>query len=42
VLGTIADAKGITFVYEICSYLPLLGLLTVFLPDMKEVHARAS
>ncbi|GHD11743.1 MFS transporter [Tianweitania populi] len=42
VLGTIADAKGITFVYQICSYLPLLGLLTVFLPDMKEAHARAS
>nr|WP_188824183.1 MFS transporter [Brucella endophytica] len=35
VLGIVADAKGISFVYTICSYLPLLGLLTVFLPKMK-------
>ena len=39
VLGFIADAKGIDFVYVICSYLPLLGLLTIFLPDMKEAHS---
>jgi FSR family fosmidomycin resistance protein-like MFS transporter len=32
VLGVVADAKGIEYVYRICSYLPLLGLLTVFLP----------
>ncbi|MBR0556857.1 MFS transporter [Ciceribacter sp. L1K23] len=32
VLGVIADSHGIEFVYTICSYLPLLGLLTVFLP----------
>ncbi len=32
VLGIVADAKGVGYVYEICSYLPLLGLLTVFLP----------
>nr|WP_246710724.1 MFS transporter [Mesorhizobium sp. RMAD-H1] len=37
VLGIVADAKGISFVYTICSYLPLLGLLTVFLPDMRKV-----
>lgn len=34
VLGVVADAKGIEFVYRICSYLPLMGLLTVFLPRM--------
>ncbi|MGV8936384.1 MAG: MFS transporter [Allorhizobium sp.] len=34
VLGVVADHKGIVFVYEVCSYLPLLGLLTVFLPDI--------
>ncbi|MBB3913733.1 hypothetical protein GGQ65_001002 [Rhizobium fabae] len=28
----IADTHGIDFVYHICSYLPLIGLLTVFLP----------
>ena len=32
VLGVVADAKGIEFVYQICSYLPLMGLLTIFLP----------
>lgn len=41
VLGMIADARGIAYVYQICSYLPLLGLLTVFLPDMKDIRARA-
>ena len=35
VLGVIADARGIEFVYWICSLLPFLGLLTVFLPSMK-------
>lgn len=32
VLGQVADIKGIEYVYDICSYLPFLGLLTVFLP----------
>lgn len=35
VLGVVADMKGIEFVFHVCSYLPLLGLLTVFLPNMK-------
>ncbi|HVZ05360.1 MFS transporter [Hyphomicrobium sp.] len=34
VLGVVADWKGIDFVYDVCSYLPLLGLLAVFLPSM--------
>ncbi|KQV83305.1 Fosmidomycin resistance protein [Rhizobium sp. Root1220] len=33
-LGMVADRMGIEFVYQICSYLPLLGLLTIFLPDI--------
>ena len=33
VLGSVADAKGIEFVYQICAYLPLLGIVAVFLPD---------
>lgn len=33
-LGVVADAKGIGFVYNVCSFLPLLGLLTVFLPNL--------
>jgi FSR family fosmidomycin resistance protein-like MFS transporter len=31
-LGDFADTHGIPFVYMICSYLPLLGLFTIFLP----------
>ncbi|MEP4424015.1 MAG: MFS transporter, partial [Nitratireductor sp.] len=36
VLGVVADAKGIGYVYTVCSFLPLLGLLTIFLPDLKQ------
>jgi FSR family fosmidomycin resistance protein-like MFS transporter len=39
VLGQVADAHGIETVYQLCAYLPLLGLLTVFLPDVGR-HAR--
>ena len=35
-LGLLADVRGIDFVFQVTSYLPLLGLLTVFLPDMKK------
>ncbi|RST88068.1 MFS transporter [Aquibium carbonis] len=38
VLGVVADARGIEFVFWICSLLPFLGLLTVFLPSMKELR----
>ncbi|MET2830673.1 MFS transporter [Mesorhizobium shangrilense] len=38
VLGVVADMKGIDFVFQVCSYLPLLGLLTVFLPNMREAR----
>ncbi|MDK1488753.1 MFS transporter [Sinorhizobium sp. 7-81] len=34
VLGIFADREGIAFVYNICSYLPLLGILTVLLPKI--------
>jgi FSR family fosmidomycin resistance protein-like MFS transporter len=34
VLGKLADAHGIDSVYRICSFLPLLGLFAVFLPDV--------
>ena len=38
VLGVLADAKGIDYVYQVCSYLPLIGLLTVFLPAVEEAQ----
>lgn len=36
VLGNIADVKGIDYVYQICAYMPLLGLVTYFLPNLKK------
>lgn len=35
VLGKVADVMGIEYVFLLCSFLPLLGLLTVFLPRIK-------
>jgi len=37
VLGALADATSITTVYKVCAFLPLIGLLTVFLPNFKSV-----
>jgi MFS transporter, FSR family, fosmidomycin resistance protein len=34
VLGWIADLTSIAFVYHICAFLPALGLLAAFLPEM--------
>jgi FSR family fosmidomycin resistance protein-like MFS transporter len=34
VMGRLADSTSIEFVYRVCSVLPALGLLTIFLPDM--------
>jgi FSR family fosmidomycin resistance protein-like MFS transporter len=31
-LGVLADAQGLDVVYRLCSYLPILGLLTILLP----------
>jgi len=33
-LGRLADIAGIDFVYQVCAYLPALGLLTAFLPNI--------
>ena len=37
VLGDMAVHYGIEAVYNICAYMPLLGLVTWFLPDLKKV-----
>jgi FSR family fosmidomycin resistance protein-like MFS transporter len=42
VLGVVADAKGIEYVFWACSFLPLLGLLTIFLPSSREIRAEAA
>ncbi len=39
VLGVLADRYGIAYVYQICSYLPFLGLLTIFLPSRQGLRA---
>ncbi|MDB6049512.1 MAG: Fosmidomycin resistance protein [Pseudomonas sp.] len=36
-LGYLADAHGIIYVYTLCSFLPLLGIFTVLLPNTKHV-----
>ncbi|MBS0633389.1 MAG: MFS transporter [Verrucomicrobia bacterium] len=33
VLGYLADQTSITYVFHVCAWLPLIGLLTAFLPD---------
>ena len=38
IFGAVADRHGIAFVFHICSYLPLIGLLTAFLPNIGRSH----
>ncbi|WP_278652920.1 MFS transporter [Pandoraea pnomenusa] len=35
VLGQLADATSIDFVYHVCAYLPLLGIVTILLPNVE-------
>ena len=41
-LGKLADARGIEFVYAVCAFLPALGLLTVFLPNLGRQRGAAA
>ncbi len=44
-LGKLADLTSIEYVYRLCSFLPLIGTLTAFLPDLEQpaiVRARAT
>jgi MFS transporter, FSR family, fosmidomycin resistance protein len=36
-LGQLADVSSIETVYRVCAFLPLIGLLTVFLPDLERL-----
>ena len=40
-LGRLADMTSIGFVFNVCGYLPLIGLLTWFLPDIEGASRRA-
>jgi len=35
-LGELADARGIEYVYRLCAFLPAIGLLAVFLPNLRQ------
>jgi len=39
VLGQLIDFTNIQFVFRLCAFLPLLGLLTAFLPDIERKRA---
>jgi FSR family fosmidomycin resistance protein-like MFS transporter len=40
ILGWLADAAGIDAVYRLCAYLPLIGLLAAFLPNIAAPASR--
>ena len=40
VLGWLADLTSINFVYQVCSYLPAVGLLAAFLPNIERPRMR--
>jgi MFS transporter, FSR family, fosmidomycin resistance protein len=42
VLGHVADHVGIGTVYQLCAFLPLIGLLTALLPDVQHHSRRAA
>jgi FSR family fosmidomycin resistance protein-like MFS transporter len=41
VLGALADLTSIDVVYRVCAFLPAIGLLAVFLPQISPTEARA-
>jgi FSR family fosmidomycin resistance protein-like MFS transporter len=41
VLGKLADTVGVSFIFQMCAFLPLIGLLTVLLPNLHHAARRA-
>lgn len=39
VLGNLADHTSIGFVFQVCAFLPLLGIVTAFLPNIRTVKS---
>jgi FSR family fosmidomycin resistance protein-like MFS transporter len=39
-LGKLADRTSVEFVYHVCAFLPAIGLLTAFLPNLEKDKAR--
>ena len=42
VLGKLIDMTSITFVYKVCSFLPLMGLTGYFLPNLRKIKTKLS
>jgi FSR family fosmidomycin resistance protein-like MFS transporter len=42
VLGAVADRHGVEFVYRVCAFLPLLGVVAALLPDIERPAVRSS
>jgi FSR family fosmidomycin resistance protein-like MFS transporter len=40
-LGKLADLTDINFVYRVCSFLPAIGILTAFLPNLEPARSSA-
>jgi FSR family fosmidomycin resistance protein-like MFS transporter len=41
-LGELADHTSIDFVYKVCAFLPVIGLLTAFLPNLEKGRMKQS
>jgi len=41
-LGELVDLTSLKFVYQLCSYLPAIGILTAFLPNLEPARSRPS
>src|SRR6266446_2794837 len=40
-LGKLVDLTSLNFVYQLCSFLPAIGVLTAFLPNLEPVRAES-
>ena len=36
-IGVLADLKGIDFAYRVCAFLPAIGMLAIFLPNVEKI-----
>jgi MFS transporter, FSR family, fosmidomycin resistance protein len=41
-LGKLADLTSINYVYHVCAFLPAIGILTAFLPNLEPAKSRTS
>jgi FSR family fosmidomycin resistance protein-like MFS transporter len=38
-MGRVADATSVSFVFQLCAYLPAIGLVTWLLPDLERARS---